>query len=125
MTLFDPETPTVGSAPTLTIKLEDIDESANAEPYSVGDDSTVEIHAKEQGGTGYIWMVAHSDCGARFEAVDNQLESYHGRNLVGGSKTRIFTFKTPGADSNHIRGLPCDVEFVYTRPWEGENGVVD
>ena len=35
---------------------------------------------------------------------------------------RYFTFDTPGENANYIRGLPCDINFLYKRPWIKETG---
>merc|ERR1719313_1863750 len=39
---------------------------------------------------------------------------------MGRSKRRTFKFTTPGADSNSIQGVPCDLTFTYKRPWLAE-----
>ena len=48
----------------------------------------------------------------------DEADSTRGRRLMGAPGQRVWIFATPEANSNHIRGLACDVEFVYRRPWE-------
>ncbi len=41
---------------------------------------------------------------------------------VGVQGQRKFVFQTPGENANYIRGLPCEIWFLYKRPWIKETG---
>ena len=108
-------------ANSVTIDLDAL-HNTNAGPTVVGDNYTIKAQVKENPSTGYIWKISKNDCGARVEMVDSKTERVGDhvkeQQLYGVGMTRTFIFKTPGPDSNHIRGLPCDIEFVNVRPSE-------
>ena len=39
------------------------------------------------------------------------------RYIQGAAGMRTFVFNTPGPESNHVRGAPCEIKFAYKRPW--------
>ena len=45
--------------------------------------------------------------------------------MVGVPGTKTFVFQTPPEDSNHIRGVPCDITFGYYRIWEGPESAAE
>ena len=89
----------------------DLDASDANESHTLTSSNTVQFKVKDKtGSTGYSWIVDSSNCGARLMQTDVQYNAPP-EGLMGASGERIWTFETPSADENYIRGLPCDMQF--------------
>ena len=86
---------------------------------------------KENRSTGYSWDITKNTCGSRFILQNDTYNSHpesspnRGRLLLGAPGERQWVFATPSANSNHIRGLECKVEFELRRPWEKNGDAAD
>ena len=106
----------------------DLDGLQNGQGMLEVDDNTdVTVVVKENRSTGYSWQITKNDCGSKFELMDDEyvkhpnrsaMNKSNRRSLAGAPGQHKWVFATPGPDSNHIRGLPCTLNFEYTRPWE-------
>ena len=97
-------------------------------PVEVSSTQDLRVVTSETPSTGYSWTILKNDCGARLkfkEHVYGKTGDEKFDQLYGVGKVHTFVFETPGPDSNHIRGLPCDVEFASVRPWENNANVAD
>ena len=66
-----------------------------------------------------MWIVDSEDCGARLRQVGSEIIPADG-DMIGAAGKRTWTFETPSANENYIRGLPCDMKFTLKRPWEND-----
>ena len=80
------------------------------------------VFGKENRTTGYAWEVTSNTCGSKLVQSRDSYDTHadgvftqDGSMGVGGLRT--WWFDTPGEESNHMRGVPCEITFVYKRPW--------
>ena len=90
----------------------------------LGSDTDLTITAMENRSTGYQWRVTHNTCGSRVSLQNDEYVAHPSQNgdktwlkTYGSGGKRTWVFSTPGEASNHIRGLPCEIDFEYQRPW--------
>ena len=91
---------------------------------TVGPDTDVSVEAQENRSTGFSWYIKENTCGARFE-MSQDIYTSHPRQqgdekwgkIHGSAGKRTWIFSTLGEDSNYMKGLPCQVTFIYKRPW--------
>ena len=94
----------------------------------VGSDTDIHVVAQENRSTGYSWAVTKNTCGSKLTVANDSYEAHPAQEgdkawqaRFGSAGKRTWIFQTPGEDSNHIRGLPCELEFQYKRPWEKDS----
>ena len=103
--------------------LDTIDGLTSKGEYKISSVTRLQVEATENRSWGYQWAVEKNTCGSKLIEADDLYEAHPApsdshRNLVGaGGGRRTWKFDTPGEASNHIRGLPCELTFVYKRPW--------
>ena len=96
---------------------------ANAEPTQVTSSNIVEFKVHENPTTGYTWFVDSSNCGPRLKQTNAEYTAPP-EGLIGAHGERVWTFETPSANENYIRGLECDMKFYEYRSWEQHNDAV-
>ena len=112
--------------PAVTFDLNALTSSIDRKFTLPGNNSEVSIKVGENPTTGYTWTVDSSNCGARLTEVKSHYTRASDSDGVqmGVGGTREWIFKTPDPAENYVRGLPCDLNFSLSRPWEKENGAV-
>ena len=91
--------------------------------YKISSATNLQVEATENRSWGYQWAIEENTCGSKLVQAADKYDAHpaptdsHRKLLGAGGGQRTWMFATPGEDSNHMRGLPCEVTFVYKRPW--------
>ena len=83
----------------------------------VGSNTEITITGKENRSTGYSWEVVGNTCGAKVSQKNDEYNKSGNSGMMGAGGERVWMFETLGEDANFIRGMPCELTFVYKRPW--------
>ena len=85
---------------------------------TIGSTTEVTFKAIENRSTGYQWEITSNSCGAKFAlGTDNYNKDSSNSGLMGAGGERVWTYNSLTPDANYMRGVPCDLKFVYKRPW--------
>ena len=97
----------------------------NRGKLEISSSTQLQVFGKENRTTGYAWEVTKNTCGSKLVQSRDEygvhpdgVATAEGNMGVGGLRT--WWFDTPGENSNHMRGVPCELTFVYKRPWLSE-----
>ena len=77
----------------------------------------ITITGNENRSTGYQWEITDNSCGAKLSQLSDDYNKEANSGMMGAGGERVWKFQTLGEDANYIRGRPCDLTFVYKRPW--------
>ena len=91
--------------------------TSNLGALEVGANTEITIVGKENRSTGYQWDIVDNNCGAKLYKKSDEYNKAGNAMGMGAGGERTWIFETLGEDANYLRGLPCELTFVYKRPW--------
>ena len=104
--------------PSATVNLSGLTD--NKGKLEISSDTQLQVFGNENRSTGYAWAVTSNTCGSKLAEAQDIYENHPAEGMDGVGGKRTWFFDTPGQNSNHMRGVPCELTFTYKRPWLSE-----